>query len=142
MRFDNLRKVLFQRIGDLAVEQQALAVQHTRVGCFLHERMLEDIGRIRRLAAGKDQFRCTQLSERRLQWGAGNRCDGGEQAIREFTPERGTDLCNLLDGDEPIETRDQGIVEGLRNRERPQGCGWRCTGRPRDAAVPIPIQSW
>ena len=107
MRFDNLRKVLVQRIGDLAVEPQALAVQQTRVSCFLHERMLEDIRRIRRLAAGKDQFRRAQLSECRLQRSAGSRRDGGEQAIREFTPEGGTDLCDLLNGGEPIETRDQ-----------------------------------
>src|SRR6516165_5168589 len=107
MRFDNFRKVLFQHIGDLPVELKALAVQHTRVGSFLHECMLKDIGRIWWLTSGKDQFRCAKLSERRLQWNAGGRCDGGEQAIREFTPERGTDLCNLLDGAEPIETGDQ-----------------------------------
>ena len=48
-----------------------------------------------------------ELSECRLQRSAGNRRDGGEQAIREFTPEGSTDLCDLLNGGEPIETRDQ-----------------------------------
>jgi hypothetical protein len=73
--------VLVQRIGDLAMELQTLAEQQTRVGRFLHEGMLEDVRRIWRFAAGKDQFGCAKLSKRRLQRRAGGGRDGGEQAI-------------------------------------------------------------
>src|SRR5690242_17600281 len=107
MQFDNIWKVLLQRIGDLGVESLALAVQQARVSCFLHERMLEDVRRSWRLAAGKDQFCRTEVSKCGLQGGAANRRDSGEQPIRKFAPQRSTDLCNLLSSSEPVETGDQ-----------------------------------
>src|SRR6516165_3780700 len=76
--------------------------QQARVRRILQQGVLEDIRGLRWLAAAKDQSSARKLLQRRLQCIAGNRCHGGEQAIREFATDSRADLGNLLDRAEPI----------------------------------------
>src|SRR5262249_45234739 len=102
-----LGELALERIGDTAMQLLAPPPQQARVCCILEQGVLEDIRGIRRLAAAKDQSSARKLLQRRLQSIAGNRCHAREQAIREFATDSRSDLGNLLDRAEPIETRHQ-----------------------------------
>ena len=94
----------------------APASQEAAVGRVLDEGVLEHIGGFRRLAVGVDQIRRGQLRERGIERARRHRRDRGKQTIREFAPDGGADLRDLLDRREPVETRHQRVVQGHRNR--------------------------
>ena len=52
---------MLQGLGDVAMDLPTLAFQQTLVGRFLHQRVLEDIARLWRRAAAKDQLGVGQL---------------------------------------------------------------------------------
>src|SRR5580704_5757562 len=55
LRLDRRRKVFSQHVGNAAVELLALATQEASVSHVTHERMLEQISRVRRQALPKQQ---------------------------------------------------------------------------------------
>ena len=76
------------------------------MACALAERqrMLEDVGRIRRFAASEDQLASGEVRESSLQRGAGNRGDSSQQPIRELATDGGANLRDLPDFAKPIKT--------------------------------------
>src|ERR1700746_1337280 len=68
-RFDEVRKPLFQRLGDPAMQGLARAAQQCAVGGVLDQRVLEQIFGHRRCAALEDQARFDEKEEGVLQFG-------------------------------------------------------------------------
>jgi hypothetical protein len=60
LRLDRRRKVLGQHVGNAAMQLLALATQQTSVSHVTHERVLEQISRVRRQAPPKQQTRSDQ----------------------------------------------------------------------------------
>src|SRR5215469_6112184 len=69
--FDEVRRPLFQRLGDPAMQGLARAAQQAAVRRILYQRVLEGIDRVRRRAALKDQLGCDEPVERGLQPSSG-----------------------------------------------------------------------
>src|SRR5262249_12909860 len=86
--------------------------------------MLENVGRIRWLAAYEDQLARGKVRKSRVQREAAAWDDGGEQAIREFATYGSADLGDLFDRTEPIKTRGQRAQQRRWNGERQ----WRADG--------------
>ena len=68
---DEVRKPLFQRLGDPAMQGLARAAQQGAVGGVLDQRMLEQIFGCRRCAALENQARFDEAAESLLQFGLG-----------------------------------------------------------------------
>ncbi len=113
-------KAVAYRLGDTTMKHEPAALEQALIGCFLHQRVLEDVGRVRCGTRGHNKTSCLELNEccleRRLV-----RCrDRVQQRERELTPDRGADLRHVLDRRQPIETRHQGAAQRHRNAERRQ----------------------
>jgi hypothetical protein len=78
-----------------------------------------------RQAAAEDQLGVHQLIERTSQTILVQGTHGGQQIVRELTPNCGTDLGHLLDPGEAVEARHERILQGRRDGERRQRAGKR-----------------
>ena len=107
-------KTISDDFGDPLVQLLPAALQKRGVGGVLDERVLEDVGRLRRRAAAVDQLGRHELAECVLQWGTLDGRNRFEQAIRELAPDRRADLRGLLDRREAIQARHQGILQRRR----------------------------
>src|SRR6516165_10369163 len=94
LRFNRLGEPRHESIGNPIVELLALASDHRGIGCILNQRMLEDVSRIRRFTADRDQIASDCVVERAPQRGA--RGNSREQTIGEFATYGSTNLHNLL----------------------------------------------
>jgi len=65
--FDEVRRPLFQRLGDPAMQGLARAAQQAAVRRILHQHVLEGIDRVRRRAALEDQLGGDEAGESGLQ---------------------------------------------------------------------------
>ena len=93
--------------------------------------MLEHIGRCQAQPAAEQKTGFGQLTERGFEIGSAS--DVMDQLIAELTPEHGADLRHLFgSGPEPVETRDQGGMQGRRNGER-----WRRACREDGERIPV-----
>src|SRR5688500_944339 len=63
LRCGRLRKALLHDVSDATVKLLAPALEQTRIGYILDQRMLEAVGRVARCAAAEDQLRTDQLFE-------------------------------------------------------------------------------
>src|SRR5215510_7184955 len=102
--FDRLRKSLRQRISNPTVELLALAPHHSGIRRILNQRMLEDVGRIRRFAASEDQLAGGKVRKSSLQRVARNRTDSSQQPIRSLATYRPSNLRDLPHFAKPIKT--------------------------------------
>ena len=76
----SVRRPLFQRLGDPAMQGLARAAQQAAVRRILHQRVLEGIDRVRRRAALKDQLGSDEPVESGLQLVLGHTGDGTSSA--------------------------------------------------------------
>ena len=67
--FDEVRKPLFQRLGDAAMQRLARAAQQGAAGGVLDQRVLEQIFGRRQRAALKDEAGFDEAAQRLLQFG-------------------------------------------------------------------------
>ena len=90
----------------------AAGFEQGAVGGVLDQRVLEAVGDIGRRAAAVDQLGRDQLIEGGLQLRLGPLGDRGEQPMRKLAPERGANLCDLLDRGEAVEAGEQRVAQG------------------------------
>ena len=82
---------------------------------LLNQGVLEPIARLRRHATLKDQLGGNQLIEGRRQFGAGRGGNRLEQHIGELATDHSTDLSELSNPAETIETRRERTPKGRRD---------------------------
>jgi hypothetical protein len=103
-----VRKPLFQRLGDAAMQGLSRATQQGAVGGILDQRVLEQIFRRRRGAALEDQASLDEAAQSLLQFGFGVRHGRGQQLIGKVAPDCGADLRHTLGRrTEPVEAPQQ-----------------------------------
>ncbi len=114
---DLVRELLDERAGDLGVDALPTAPEQRGVSGVLHQRVLEDVGRVRRRAASLDQLRRDELGEGVLQSAWLSRRDRLQQPIGEFPSDRRPDLRDLLDRSETIQAGHQRVLQRRGNRQ-------------------------
>src|SRR5262245_35436025 len=100
--FNGLGELLFESVGDPAVKLLAFVPRQARIGGILYQRVLENVGRIRRFAPRENQVGNPELCKSSLERDVRHRRNGSEQPIREFSTNGGADLRDFLDLGEPI----------------------------------------
>ena len=98
------------------MELLARALEQRLVRRLLHQRVLERVRRLRRLAALEDDLRVDQAREPLAEARVVHPGDGGQQRVAELPPEHRRPLRHLLRRREPIEPRHQRVGEGRRDR--------------------------
>src|SRR5215468_3440339 len=86
MAFGSLRKLALQGFRDTGVKRPSRLAQQRAIRCVLHERMLEQVGRMRRHALPEKQAGGNETVERRSQLLLRLAYDRSQQGIRELAP--------------------------------------------------------
>src|SRR6516164_5238627 len=92
MAFGNLRKLALQRFRDTGVKRASLVPQQRAIGRVLHERMLEQVGRMRRHALPEKQASGNETVKPRFQLPVRLVYDRSQQGMRELAPNRSPNL--------------------------------------------------
>ena len=92
----NLGELAFKGFGDTGVKRASRLAQQRAVGRVLHQRMLEQVGRMRRHALPEQQTSCNETVERRFQLRLRLAHHRSQQGMRELAPDRRPDLRHLL----------------------------------------------
>ena len=100
-----------QHVDDPPVELLARALEQRLVRRLLHQRVLEGVRRLGRLAAREEDLRVDQAREPLAQARLVHPGDGGQQRVAELPPEHRRPLRHLLRRREPIEPRHQRVGE-------------------------------
>ena len=82
---NGLGELLFESVGDSAVELLAFTPRQARISGILHERVLENVRGIRRVPPSKDQIRGGELRESSPERGARYGRHSCKQPIRELS---------------------------------------------------------
>src|SRR6516162_9812832 len=90
--FDEVRKALFQFLGDPAMQSLARDAQQGAVGGVLDQRVLEYVDRFRWCPSLRDQLGGDKLGERGLQVDVRKTGDGAQQRIGKLASNRCADL--------------------------------------------------
>src|SRR5262245_8122940 len=90
MAFGNLRKLALQGFRDAGVKRASLLQR--AIGRVLHERMLEQVGRMRRHTLPETQARGNGTVKRRFQVPVRLAYDRSQQGMRELAPNRSPNL--------------------------------------------------
>ncbi len=114
----HVRKSFLQHKRDCGMQLLAPRAQHGGIGAVLHQRVLEDIDRVRRRAAQEDEFGFGEPDQRVLQHRIGKARDRGQNFVGEFPSDRGPDLQNLACGTEAVDARHQRGLQRGGNSER------------------------
>src|SRR5215471_11320505 len=117
MAFGSLRKLALQGFRDTGVKRPSRLAQQRAIRCVLHERMLEQVGRMRRHALPEKQAGGNETVERRSQLLLRLAYDRSQQGIRELAPNRSPDLRYLLSRAKAVETGHQRRMQACRDRE-------------------------
>ena len=101
-------ELAFESFCDTGVERTSGLAQQGAVGRILHQRMFEQISRVRRRTLPKQQTGCSVTVERRYQVSLRRARHRSHQGIRKRAhPSLPPDLRHLLSGAEPVEPRHQ-----------------------------------
>ncbi|MGB6447169.1 MAG: hypothetical protein WBF47_18700, partial [Xanthobacteraceae bacterium] len=92
--------------------------KHGVVGAVLYQRVLKDIGRIRRCAAQEHELSLGEPDQRVLQDGVRQAGDGGQHLVGKFASDGGADLQRRA---EAVDARHQRGLKRTRNRQRLPG---------------------
>ena len=117
-RVDDVRDALFQHQRDRGMQLLPAGAQHGRIGAVLHQRVLEDVDRVRRRAAQKNHLGFGEPDQCVLQHGVGQAGDRGQDLIGEFAADGGADLQDLARRTEPVDARHQRGLQRRGNGER------------------------
>src|SRR6266542_1269280 len=99
-----------------------LALEQRLVPCLLHEGVLEEVGRMRRYAALVEELSLHQPRQLTLQRLLIERRDDLQQLVAKLAPQGGAPLGDFLGRSQPIQARQQRVLEsdGYRKlRQRP-----------------------
>ena len=100
-------ELLVKNACDASVQLLSLFAEQGVVSNILHERMLEQVMRVRRQALAKQQAGLNETIECRCQLGLGSLRYGCQHGMRKFPPDCCTGLRHLPGLAEPIEARQQ-----------------------------------
>ncbi len=89
---------LLQRLRYIRMNALTPAAQQRNIRGVLHQRVLENVGRLGRRAAAINQFGFHELAQGVQQCLSGDRRYRFQQIIGELAPDRRPDLSDLLDG--------------------------------------------
>src|SRR4029450_9704567 len=92
MAFGNLRRLALQGFRDTGVKRASLLPQQRAIGRILHERMLEQVGCMRRHAMPEKQASGNGKVKRRFQLPVRLAYDRSQQGMREVAPNRSPNL--------------------------------------------------
>ena len=107
-RLREVRKPLFQRLGDPPMQGLARAAQQCAVGDVLDQRVLEQIFGRRRQAALEDEASLDEAAQRLPQFRLGEWCCRCQQLIGKVAPDGGAGLSHSLGrGAQPVEAPQQ-----------------------------------
>ena len=107
----DIKKPLFERSGNRAMQLVAPAANQACVGGVLHKRVLELIRGIGRDTPLVDQLRIDELRERGVQGLLRKRGRGRNQGVGELTADDGPDLGDVLHRCQAVEPCEQGGVQ-------------------------------
>ncbi len=99
------REPIAQGLGNAPVQDLPAALEQVLVGRVLHQRVLETVDGVRRIAAAKHKLRVLKLGERVLQCCLIPPSQGVQQRIRELAPDDGADLADLLHRCQAVQPR-------------------------------------
>ena len=118
LALDEIGEKLLQHCCDARVQFLASGAQQCAVRGVLHQRVLEEIGGLRRDTAAKQPPGLDQPVEARSQFGGRPPRHLLDQVVVELAAEHRANLPDFLGGrPEPIEARDQRCVQGGRDSE-------------------------
>ena len=138
-----LDRPLLQGRGDPGMDQLPRAAQQAGVGRVLHQRVLEDVGRVGRHAAAEDQLGRRELVPGQSSSAASSsRRHGGEQVARELAADRRRGLRHLLDRCQAVEPRHQRSRAAWPGSPAAAAGRPAATGRPRPRAGRSPAPPW
>src|SRR5215467_9023019 len=100
-----LRRMGFERFGDLCVQLLARAAQQTAMRSVLHQRMFETINRLGWRASLEDQLRGDETSESRLQLIVGKTRDGMQQRVGKLASYGRADLRHQTNRRQAVQPR-------------------------------------
>ena len=103
----HLRELAFEGFSDTGVKRASRLAQQRAIGRVLHQRMLEQIARVRRHALPEQQTSRNETVERRIEFRLRLVHHRSQQGMRKLTPDRRSDLRHLLGRAEPVEPRHQ-----------------------------------
>jgi hypothetical protein len=89
---DNLRKAVFERLGNVTMKRLAPGTQQRAVGGILHQRMLESILCVGRCSAAQDQLGAYQLCQSVIQLLLRDWRDSADQLVRKMSAKSSSDL--------------------------------------------------
>src|SRR5215469_8171353 len=112
-----LRKMGFERFGDLCVQLLARAAQQTAMRSVLHQRMFESINRLGWRASLEDQLGSDETGESRLQLIVGKTRHGMHQRIGKLASHRRADLGYQTNRRQAVQPRHQRVTQTRRDRE-------------------------
>ena len=117
----NVSELAFEGLGNAGVKRTPRLAQQRAIGRVLHQRMLEQIGRVRRRALAEQQTGRNKTVERSFEFRLRLAHYRGQQGMRELPADHGADLRYLLRRAEPVKPRHQRGVQAcrhLKGRER------------------------
>ena len=101
----NLGELAFKGFGDTSVKRASRLAQQRAIGRILHQRVLEQIRRVRWRALPKQQACLDKAVERRLEFGLRLAGHSSQQNMREFASNSCSNLRHFLGGAEPVKPR-------------------------------------
>ena len=116
--FGDLRELVFQRGGNTRMQRAPRLAQQQAVGRILNQRVLKQVGRLRRHTVPQQQAGRDHPIERRLKLRVGSARDRRNDGVGKFPADRCADLDHLLAGPEAVEPSHQGRVQACRYRKR------------------------
>ena len=116
-------RVGFQDLGDAAVQALPAGPQHGGVGGVLDQRVLEGVDRVGRQPSAVQQPVFGQPRQRGVQLGGRQRQQRSQRPVVEITPDDGAGLRHFLDHRQPVQPRQQRIVQRAGHGHRPHGTG-------------------
>ena len=113
-------KLLFEHARNLAVQLLPPALEQALIGRIPHQRVLEGVDGVRRLAAAEHELRLLELARARAATRSRRVRPMHAAGIGKFAPDGGADLADLLHRRQAVEPRHQRILKRCRDGERRQ----------------------
>jgi hypothetical protein len=119
--------VALEGLADCGVQRHPTGAQQAVIGRVLHQRVLEVIGCLRRLATTENEAGGDELIESCVQDCRRHVCYFGDHRVREVAPEHRADLGNLFRGRHPVKACQQRRLQSGRHSDC-RGFGLRLRG--------------
>src|SRR5262245_36465741 len=117
----NLRKSTFESIGNTGMQRTPRRAQQRAIGCVLHQRMLEQVARMRGYALAKQQTGLNKAIKRCMEVCFRLADDRSQNSMGKLPSDCRADLRYLPGLAEPVEARHQRGVQACRDCQTRRG---------------------